>query len=70
MDLIFFFIDVFSKYAWTVALKTTKGSEMTRAKAFVLSHTSPLTKIRRDKGSEFINVQKLGKENDVTHFFF
>lgn len=41
MDLIFFFIDVFSKYAWTVALKTTKGSEMARAKVFVLSHTSP-----------------------------
>lgn len=66
-----FVIDVFSKYVWTAALKSTKGNEMARALESVFSQTSPSKKIRTDKGSEFINidVQKLMKENDVTHFF-
>lgn len=65
-----FVIDVFSKYAWTVALKSTKGSEMSRALASLLSKTNKPKKIRTDKGSEFMNrdVQKLLKENGVSHF--
>jgi hypothetical protein len=66
-----FVIDVFSKYAWTVPLKSTKGAETTRAFASILSHTRAPEKLRTDKGSEFFNrnVQKLMKEKHVTHFF-
>lgn len=66
-----FVIDVFSKYAWTVALKSTKGSEMSRALASLLSKTNKPKKIRTDKGSEFMNrdVQKLFKEKSVSFLF-
>ena len=67
-----FVIDVFSKYAWAVALKSTKGEEMVQALISVLSTTTPPKKLRTDKGSEFYNkaVRNFLKEKRVTHFFF
>ena len=66
-----FVIDVFSKYAWAVALKSTKGEEMVQALISVLSTTTPPKKLRTDKGSEFYNkaVRNFLKEKRVTHFY-
>lgn len=64
-------IDVFSKFVWTVPLKSTKGSEMTKALTFVFSHSTPPSKIRSDKGVEYVNkeVQQLLKKKGIIHFF-
>lgn len=66
-----FVIDVFSKYAWAVPLKSTKGVEMVHALSSVFSSTTPPQKLRTDKGSEFYNkpVRDFLKEKHVTHFF-
>lgn len=66
-----FVIDVFSKTAWAVPLKSTKGVEMVHALSSVFSSTTPPQKLRTDKGSEFYNkpVHDFLKEKHVTHFF-
>jgi hypothetical protein len=43
-----FAIDVFSKYSWAVALKSTKGNEMVRALTSVFSMTTPPKNLRTD----------------------
>lgn len=66
-----FAIDVFSKYAWAVPLKSTKGIEMVQALSSVFSSTSPPKKLRTDMGSEFYNksIHNFLKEKNVNHFF-
>ena len=50
------FIDIFSKYAWVVPLKSKKGKTIVNAFQEILdnSRTKP-NKIWVDKGSEFYN---------------
>ena len=50
------FIDIFSKYAWTIPLKDKKGITVTSdfQKILQISNRKP-NKIRVDKGSEFYN---------------
>ena len=64
-------IDVFSKFVWTVPLKSTKGVEMVRALDSLFRQTVPPKKLRTDKGSEFQNreVEKFLKTKTVHHFF-
>ena len=63
-----FFIDIFSKYAWVVALKDKKGVSIVDAFQKILddSNRKP-NKILVDKGSEFYNnsFKKWLKDNDI-----
>ena len=63
-----FFIDIFSKYAWVVALKYKKGVSIVDAFQKILddSNRKP-NKILVDKGSEFYNnsFKKQLKDNDI-----
>ena len=62
-------IDVFSKYARIVPLKTKKGKEVRDALASLISEAKP-TFLQTDKGTEFLNftVQNFLKENDIKHY--
>lgn len=64
-------IDVFSKFVWTVPLKSTKGTEMVIALKSILDHKRSPYKLRTDQGSEFKNryVGHLLKEKGIDHFF-
>ena len=60
-------IDVFSKYAWTVPIKSKTGPAI--VEAFNLSHFKP-QKIMTDRGTEFFNksFQALLKNEDIQLF--
>jgi predicted ABC-type exoprotein transport system permease subunit len=64
-------IDVFSRYVWTVPLRTTKGSKMKGTLKSVFDRGRILQHFRWDKGIEFKNksVQKLTKTLNVKQFF-
>ena len=61
-------IDVFSKFAWTRALKTLTGKEMVTALSSILSREPD--NMRTDGGSEFVNnqVKKFMESNQIKHF--
>lgn len=64
-------IDIFSKKAWAVALKTKSGIEVTKAFAAVLDKVKHSVKnLHTDQGTEFFNshFQKLVKERKINHY--
>ena len=63
-------IDVFSKYAWTVPLKTKTGQELVKAFQTILSSGSKPNKLQTDQGKEFVNehFQKFLRDKNI-HFF-
>jgi hypothetical protein len=63
-------IDIFSRFVWTVATKTRKGTEMETALNSVFEQGKIPLKLRTDKGTEFCNrdVKKLLKVKGVEHF--
>ena len=62
-------IDIFSKYAWGVAIKRKTGEEVSSAFRKIFKERIP-QKLQTDKGLEFINkpTKELLKENSV-HWF-
>ena len=62
-------IDVFSKRAWCVPLKSKSAAALVTAFRELLSNRAPTT-LQTDKGSEFLNrpLQRLLKEYGVHHF--
>ena len=48
-------VDVFSKYAWVVPLKTKQGQEVVKAFQKILSSDRKLLKLQTDQGIEFLN---------------
>ena len=62
-------IDVFSKRAWCVPLKSKSAAALVTAFTPLLSNRAPTT-LQTDKGSEFLNrpLQRLLKEYGVHHF--
>jgi hypothetical protein len=64
-------VNAFSKYVWTIPLKSTKGIEIASALSSVLDGNSKLWHLRTDRDSELKNklVSRLLKEMGVKHFF-
>ena len=64
-------IDVFSRYVWTVPLRSTKGAEMAAALTSVLDKDRTPEKLRTDMGTEYKNrvVEKVMDEKGIDHFF-
>ena len=61
-------IDIFSKYAWVLPLKNTKGTTITNASKKNLDQSKrKRNKIWVDKGSEFYNrfMKSWLKDNDI-----
>ncbi|KAL6417408.1 hypothetical protein ACFW04_012767 [Cataglyphis niger] len=64
-------IDVFSKYAWTVPLKSKSGNEMSETIATIIRDNGRCPKnFQTDRGKEFYNanVQKLIKIHNINHY--
>src|SRR5215469_10815540 len=64
-------IDVLSKYAWALPLKTKSGNEMVDAIAKIIRDDRRCPKnLQTDMGKEFYNanVQKLFKEYNINHY--
>ena len=61
------FIHIFSRYVWTVRLKTKTGQEVVKALKSVFAQGRKCRQLRTDKGTEFLNrhVEKYLKEVDV-----
>ena len=66
------FIDIFTRYLYTVPLKSLQGEEMVEAmkSTFSKARAKPLN-MRTDKGSEYKNryVKKFLKDSGVNHIF-
>jgi hypothetical protein len=64
-------IDVFSRFVWTVPLRSTRADEMVEALKSLLDKGRVPEKLRTDKGVEFKNrrVQTLMRERNIDHFF-
>ena len=62
-------IDVFSKYAWAIPLKSKSAESVKQAFEKILMERK-CNMLQTDKGSEFLNVtvQNLFKQNDVHHY--
>ena len=62
-------IDVFSKRAWCIPLKSKSAASLVAAFRRLLNNRAPTT-LQTDKGSEFLNrpLQRLLKEYGVHHF--
>jgi len=62
-------INVLSKYAWAIPLKTKSGNEMAIAKIIRNDERCPKN-LQTDMGKEFYNanVQKLFKKHDINHY--
>ena len=62
-------IDIFSKYAWGLAIKRKTGEEILKAFKFIFKKRVP-RKIQTDKGLEFINklTQDLFKKHNIQWF--
>ena len=60
-------IDIFSKYAWVVPLKTKQGQELVKAFRIILSSGRKPIKLQTDQGTEFLNrvFQKFLRENGI-----
>jgi len=64
-------IDVLSKHAWAVPLKTKSGDETAKAIAKIIRDDERCPKnLQTDKGKEFYNanVQKLLKKHNINHY--
>ena len=63
-------IGIFTRYVWTVALKTKTRLEMVKALKTVFKKSCICKQLRADKGTEYLNkpVQKYLKEIGVKHF--
>jgi len=64
-------IDVWSKYAWAVPLKSKSGSETADAIAEIIRASGKYPKnLQTDMGKKFYNadVQKILKNHDVNHY--
>jgi transposase InsO family protein len=64
-------IDVFSRFSHTFPLRSTQGKEMSSALQTLFRRGKKPTKLRTDKGVEFLNrdVQRLLKAERVNHFY-
>lgn len=64
-------VDVFSRFARTFPLKTTKGTEMSERLRKLFQGRNKPTKLRTDKGVEFRNrtVQTLLRSKNVDYFY-
>ena len=63
-------IDIFSKRAWVVPLKTKQGQELVKAFQTILSSGRKPNKLQTDQGTEFLNrvFQKFLRENNIDFF--
>ena len=65
-------VDIFSKYAWVVALKTKQGQELVKAFQTILSSGRKPSKlhVQTDQGTEFLNrvFQKFLRDNNIAFF--
>ena len=63
-------IDVFSKFIWLRALKNKTGAEVKEAIQDVLNDNRRPSRVRTDKGKEFLagTIQRFFKEQDIRHF--
>ena len=63
-------IDIFSKYAWVVPLKTKQGQELVKAFQMILSSGRKPNKLQTDQGTEFLNrvFQKFLRDNKINFF--
>ena len=63
-------IDVFSRYALLIPLRSKRGEEVRDGLARVFEHMGPPIKFQTDKGKEFYNrhVRELLQKNTVHHF--
>ena len=63
-------IDIFSKYAWVVPLKTKQGQELVKAFQIILSSGRKPNKLQTDQGTEFLNrvFQKFLRDNNIDFF--
>ena len=63
-------VDILSKYVWTSALRTTTGKEMTEALRKIFKQGRQPTRIRSDKGTEFVNrdVKRLLNKEGIGYF--
>ena len=62
-------IDVFSKYAWAVPLKSKSGSDLTAAFSAILVDRQP-AHLQTDKGTEFLNrsFQSMLRKNSIRFY--
>ncbi|XP_066595462.1 myosin heavy chain, clone 203-like [Prorops nasuta] len=62
-------IDVFSKYAWAIPIKTKSGKNVTHAFSKVLEERKPKN-LQTDDGTEFYNTnfQQLMKHHGINHY--
>ena len=63
-------IDIFSKYAWVVPLKTKQGQELVQACQAILASGRKPSKLQTNQGTEFLNrvFQKFLRENKIEYF--
>ena len=63
-------IDIFSKYAWVVPLKTKQRQELVKAFQAILSSGRKPSKLQTDQGTEFLNrvFQKFLRDNNIEFF--
>jgi len=64
-------IDMLSKYAWAVPLKSKSGNEMSETVAKIIGDDKRCSKnFQTDRGKEFYNasVQKLMKKHSINHY--
>ncbi|XP_073235071.1 SCAN domain-containing protein 3-like [Porites lutea] len=63
-------IDIFSKYAFVLPLKTKQGQELVKAFQKILSTSRKPIKLQTDKGTEFKNLvfQKFLRDNNIAFF--
>ena len=60
-------IDIFSKYAFVLPLKTKQGQELVKAFQKILSTGRKPIKLQTDQGTEFLNrvFQKFLRDNNI-----
>ena len=63
-------VDIMSKYVWTVPLRTKTAAEIVKAFQTIFKEGRKPTRIRSDKGSEYVNkdVRKYLKDEKIIHF--
>ena len=63
-------IDIFSKYAWVVPLKTKQGQQLVKVFQTILSSGPKPNKLQTDQGTKFLNrvFQKFLRDNNIEFF--